>query len=186
MTASNLPSAGYPGEKSLCRVMILHESDDALRRVTHLCDHLTRQHWLQVDLEFEYWPFSALHRAETEPRATRAAIEAEIVMISAMAEPEFPEPFVNWAERWVVRRAGHEGALVGALVAEAGRCATGCERDVWLHRLALRAGMDYLRHLPDVPKGSIPNTEDWCSSRAAAVTDTLSGILRSEPGMHPE
>ncbi len=185
-TTTTLPTTGRSGAKSACRVVILHESDEALHRVNRLCDHLLNQHWEEVELFFDRWPFSALFQPESGVSALQAATEAQIVVISAAAEREFPQAFVAWAERWAAHRAGREGALVGVFEPSEGACPTGCERDILLHRLALRAGLDYLKHFPGSPPGLIPDAEDWCAARATTLTDTLSKILQSELRMHPE
>jgi hypothetical protein len=57
----------------------------------------------------------------------------------------------------------------------------GSSRDVQLHRLALRAGLDYLNRLPQTPPHGIPDMADWCASRAETRTATLDQIIGSSP-----
>jgi hypothetical protein len=175
---------GTTGDPGVCRVVILHETEEALSRANALCDHLLNQHWLEVDLHFERWPFEALQQEGTGADALRAALEASIVVVAAEAAGDFDEGFRGWAQRWVTRRSDHEGALVGLLTAAAGEGQPGCSRDVALHHLALRAGMDYLNHLPSGRPGGIPDETDWCAARASALTGTLSDILQKEPRPH--
>jgi hypothetical protein len=55
---------------------------------------------------------------------------------------------------------------------------------VALHHLALRAGVDYLKHLPQEREGRIAEETEWCADRAAAVTGTLADILQKDPRPH--
>jgi hypothetical protein len=165
-------------------VVILHESNEALGRANAWCDHLLDQHWLEADLEFDRWPFDALQEEANATAVLHAAAEASIVVIAAGTEGCFDEAFCGWAERWVARRAGREGALVGLLTSGSGTSHIGCERDVALHHLALRAGVDYLSQLPEGHAGGIPEETEWCSDRASTVTGTLSEILERELQPH--
>jgi hypothetical protein len=163
-------------------LVILHETDQALMHARTLCDHLMGELWAEVDLDLHQWPFDRLWEQATSEEAASKAAVADLVVVAAAPEGEFAPEFVEWTERLVGLRQHHEGALVG-LFAPVDEAAPGVSssRDVHLHRVALRAGMDYLKHLPDHPSHGIPDLNEWCSSRATKFTGTLDQIIRTEP-----
>lgn len=163
-------------------MVILHESDEALAHARALCNHLMAKLWAELDIEFLQWPFDELREQQISKEAAAKAAAADVVVVAAAAEGEFDPAFVEWTERLVDLRQQHEGALVGLFSPEFEARASGpSSRDMHLHRVALRAGMDYLKHLPDRPSHGIPDLVEWCTSRANKFTGTLDQIIRTEP-----
>lgn len=164
-----------------CTLVILHESAETLEHAQSLCDRIISEMWAEMDMEIHRWPFTVLAGDPTSAEAARKAAGADVVVVAANGVGEFSPDFVAWTEQFVALRQKHEGALVGLLVPDTGKGAGTSPRDVHLHGLALRAGMDYLKHLPNSPHGSIPDMVEWCASRAETFTGTLDEIIRSEP-----
>jgi hypothetical protein len=163
-------------------MVILHESDKALAHARALCDHLMAKLWAELDIELHQWPFDQLREQAAAQEAALKAASADLVVVAARPEGQFDPDFIEWTERLVDLRQQHEGALVGLFHQDVESTGLGvCPRDMHLHRVAVRAGMDYLKHLPDRPPHGIPDLLEWCSARASKFTGTLDQIIRSEP-----
>ena len=168
-------NAGY----ATCHLVILHENEDALNRAMEMCDRVTVQVWGECDLHVDRWSMATLMEESSASEAANRAGKADIVVVAATGNSPVPEHFSEWAEQWLDCRQCHEGALVGLIHEE-----DPGERSQWdihLHQLALRAGMDYLNHLPHKPSTTIPDTTGWCATRAETFTGTLDQIIRNEP-----
>lgn len=178
---TNNESSRNTGEKSVaCQVVILHENDQALSRAKSLCERIMEEFWHDLEIRFTNW---AMERLTDEVLRTEAAAHAgyaDILVVATTGSSVVPEHFMQWAERWLAQREPREGVLVGLFENKAEN--GGNSWDIQLHRLALRAGMDYLKHLPQTPpSSSIPDITGWCASRAETVTGTLDQIIRNEP-----
>lgn len=167
--------------RSCCSILIVHETDEALVHAMTLCERIMAGMWASADIDVDQWPFAVLSNpTDSEQSATRAAL-ADIVVIAAAGEGEFPPDFTEWTQRWVGQRQHHEGALVGLFAPGTGKEGGAASRDVQLHHIALRAGMDYLNHLPDTPARPIPDLMEWCAERAEKHTGTLDQIIQIDP-----
>ena len=164
-----------------CSLVILHESGEALEHAESLCDRIISEMWAELDMEIHRWPFTVLASDPTSDEAARKAALADVVVVAATSGNEFSQEFLAWADRFVDLRQKREGALVGLIPSGKGKSGGTPSQDVQLHHLALRAGMDYLNHLPNSPHGSIPDLTEWCASRAETFTGTLTEIIRSDP-----
>jgi hypothetical protein len=172
-------------EASGCLVVILYESQEALNRALELCDRIMTRLWADLNIEVAHWHIDELAASIPGEEATAKAATADIVVVAASKEGEFSRGFTLWVERWLAQRERREGALVGLLHPEARKADESSSRDRQLHRLALRAGMDYLNHLPTTRPHSIPDVTGWCTSRADTVTSTLNQIIRTESRQTP-
>lgn len=170
-----------PNERTLWKGVILYEDDAALRRANDLCDQLLNEEWMEADLHFDHWPMRDLAKEHAAKDAMESAVQADVVVVAALATGEFAGEVRAWLEHWAAHRSGREGALVGLLATEETRHVTGGPRDRFLHHLAVTAGMDYLNHLPLDAIHALPDEPDWCTSRAQAMTGTLDDILQTEP-----
>lgn len=180
MTADEVKNKRSP-RTDRCSVVILHESEEALEHAKSLCDQILSEMWKEVDMEIEQWPFSLLSDRAVSAEAASKAAMAEVVVVAAAGEGEFSPGFIDWTNRLVGLRDHHEGALVGLFAPGTGKEGGASSRDVQLHHVALRAGMDYLNHFPDRPHLSIPDLTEWCAARAETLTGTLDEIIRRDP-----
>jgi len=174
MTADEY-SSNTPPDSGEFTVVVLHETEGALSRATTLCDRIMEQHWKDFDIHVDHWAFDQLGITEAGQQAAVQAGRADILVITAEGEGSFSTEFLQWTDTMLSLRKHREGALVGLLDPGTG------VREGQLHRLALRAGMDYLNHLPNSLRHGIPDLPEWCASRAETVTSTLNEIIRSEP-----
>ena len=164
---------------SKCCLVILHENEEALNHATKMCDRITGQASHNEDLQLNNWSIESLVEETIANEAADLAGDADVVVIAASGYGTFPEAFRQWTEQWLVRRQSREGTLVWLF--RDVKPAEGSHWDVQLHQLALRAGMDYLKHLPDQLTQAIPDVTEWCATRAETYTGTLDQIIRNEP-----
>lgn len=185
MTADKktLPS---PENSQSCSVVIFHEQDEDLIRATYLCDQLMSRYWANLDIRIKQWPFAALNSDPAARDAGGEAVAADLLVVAASNEGEFDEGFLTWIEHWLPQREQREGALVALLGSISESEGRQSYRHVRLHKLALKAGLDYLNHLPETPKDRLTNFDTWSASRAQTVTDTLKDILNMPPGSRME
>jgi hypothetical protein len=158
-------------------VVILYETDEVLSRATSLCDRIMEEHWNDVDIHVDHWPFEKLVASDTAFAAAAKAALADILVVTTASEGGFSPEFLEWTELLLGARKNREGALVGLFAPGTAAVA----HDTQLHRLALRAGMDYLNRLPTSPPQCLPDQTDWCASRAKTFTGTLDAIMRDKP-----
>jgi len=164
-----------------CQVVILYESQEALTRAKEMCERIMVELWEDMDIQLAHWAMDLLAQDPHAKKATDRAAVADVLVVAAKGTGEFPPEFSNWIDHMVAQRRRHEGALVGLFNAENGNPGEPCSWDIRLHQLALRAGMDYLNHLPHSPRYAIPDATNWCTSRAETFTGTLDEILHSNP-----
>jgi hypothetical protein len=162
-------------------VVILHETEEALTRALELCDRIMEQCWEHVELDIGHWSMELLSMESCGLEATHRAARADILVVAAEGQGAFPDSFKDWTRQWLDHRAHREGVLVGLFHQPAEQEGETASRDIHLRQLALRAGMDYLRRLPQAPPHGIPDFTEWCAARASAQTGTLSQIVRNTP-----
>ena len=171
----NPPKSGDSSEE--CTVVILYETDEVLSRATSLCDRIIEENWNDFEIRVDHWPFEKLVATDTAAEAAVEAAQADILVVATAGQDGFSTGFLQWTELLLGLRGNREGALVG-LFTSGDASAT---RHTQLHRLALRAGMDYLNRLPTSPGHWIPDQPDWYASRAQTITGTLDEIIRHDP-----
>lgn len=168
-------------QQAACSVVILHDTRESLTRATALCEQIMVRFWEEMDIQLAHWAMETLSGSDAGEEAAAHAATADILVVATSGSGAFPREFTVWTENWLNRRKQREGMLVSLLNLEQDSESPTHLREVHLHRLALRAGMDFLNHLPQTPPHSIPDVTNWCSSRAATLTSTLDQIIRSNP-----
>ena len=171
------------GKAGGCSLVILHESEEALEHARSLCERIMQEMWTELDIDVRQWPFASLSGQDISAEVASKSARAEVVVVAAAGEGEFATEFIEWTERLVALRQKREGALVGLFTPGTGKKGGRTLRDVHLHRVALRAGMDYLNHLPQTPSSGIPDVTGWCASRAETITGTLDQIISADPNL---
>lgn len=180
MTVEEVPN-NTGADTNRCSVVILHETEEALAHAKSLCERIMAEMWTDLDIDVQQWAIAQLSEQTHASEAASKAAQANVVVVAAAGEGEFPMGFMEWTERLVELRHHHEGALVGLFAPGTGTEGSASSRVVQLHRVALRAGMDYLNHFPKSPSRTIPDLLEWCASRAEKLTGTLDEIIRTRP-----
>jgi hypothetical protein len=123
---------------------------------------------------------SRLNERPFAEEAAEHAKTADMIIFTGPAENEFPAELKLWIERWLSKRDEREGAIVGIFPARSTRRAeTGTQKEIYLRHIALRAGMDYLCHVPRCGCKAMPESLDVYNQRAGQMTSVLYDILRN-------
>ncbi len=96
-------------------VLVAYEDMFTHNRVREVCDRLLDQFWGEVEFDFNWWSFKNLQPEHSRELAIAAALEANLIIISAHAGPALPEHVQRWTEAWVTARPSDEGALAGLI-----------------------------------------------------------------------
>jgi len=97
-------------------------------------DHI-RNTWFDVD---------SLNDIETLLEAVRAALVADVIVISVYAAEELPLGLYVWIDAWLPRRTSREGALTALIGADEPQdLRSFCTRD-YLHAVARKAQLDFI------------------------------------------
>jgi hypothetical protein len=127
------------------------------------------------------WRIGELTRPETLPEAVRAAVRADMIVVSLFARAELPVDLCVWFDAWLPRRPSSPGMLVSLVgVAETPDEGTSALQD-YLWTIAQKAGLVCLsRRCPQPPGWSRPDTEQK-GYRAGPGPQVLAGL----PGLDP-
>lgn len=111
--------------------------------------------------------------------AARKAEQADLVIFAVGCVGDLAQDIKAWIERWIGRRGEREGAVIGLIDRQTWSGEIASLKEVYLRHSALRAGMDYLSHVPSTMTWAIPDSLDSYSERAGQVTHVLDDILHT-------
>lgn len=176
MTTGSSPQE-MPSRAEPCRVFVLYERAPDRQRASRFCDQMIANFWSQLRIELDWCQIHALSQPARASTAIRQACEADVVVMATTNTREFQAHEMAWLQRWVSERRKHEGILVGLLEpAQSGASAP--DRHAELHQLAVRAGMDYLKGLPEIIHCCLPEVPVWYLTRANEMSSVLNGIIQ--------
>lgn len=161
------------------KVLVIYETVAAREYVARTCN--------------ECWPLAAADRMPQwrsssrldEPKfadeTAQLAMAADIVVFTGPAENGFAPESKLWIERWISKRDEREGAIVGIFISRTAppQEKSGTQKEIYLRQIALRAGMDYLSHVPRFGIRAMPDSLDVYNQRAAQMTSVLHDILQT-------
>ena len=108
-------------------------------------DHI-RNTWFDVD---------SLNDIGILMEAVRAALVADVIVISVYAAEELPLGLYVWIDAWLPRRTSREGALTALIGADEPQdLRSFCTRD-YLHAVARKARLDFIPLLKPVSMGRV-------------------------------
>jgi len=167
--------------KAAWSVVAVYEDPAARDRAVGFCDQLVGRFWAHFEFDVSWWSFALLEQALAANEASDKAAHADLIVISATPEGEFPASLKAWMDSWLGRRGEREGMLVG-LIEDAGDPSVGeVPKHHWLRDAAHRASMDYLTQVPQDISRSFPDSLDSYTERADQVTTLLDDILHQQP-----
>ena len=163
-------------------LLIAYEDETTRGRAFALRDHLATELDDEHDIRQSWWKLAFLYDSQLRERATEAATNADMIVISLNNGKELPLILRMWIEEWMKQKDGHDSALV-ALVnnAPSARC-TDCPILRYLNSVARKAGMDFFPHVfPAAPLRADTNA----SARGPGLMPLLEEILRRPNNAHP-
>jgi hypothetical protein len=179
MTRTNEDGAGLE-TKTAWSVVVVYENAATRERGITFCDQLVGRFWAKCEFDVSWWPFAMLDQAPAAKEAAERAARADLIVLSATSDGDFPLPVKGWVETWLNQRGDREGMLVG-LMAPAEESGGGQgQKHCYLRNAAHRGAMDYLTHIPQDIARSIPDSLDSYSKRADQVTSLLNDILHQQ------
>lgn len=163
-------------------VIVIYESAQAHERALHFCGRLARQ---RGEAPHAHWyGFDNLRNNAAATEMINKAAQADLLVFSFSSQGDFPRELKLWIERWLGKRCEREGSLVGLVTDRIQSvCPFASLKEIYLRHTALRAGMDYLSHVPPSAEKVIPDSLDSFSQRAGQMTSVLGGILQSQPAI---
>lgn len=176
--AGDLGLAPEPSTKVMNVVMLYEDppcrdwADELWGRVTELVG--------DEGISLRSWRTGELTHPMVLGEAVRAAVDADILVLSAHARPELPINVHVWIDAWLPRRGVSEGVLVALLTVHEHDVEQSHARD-YLHGAATRAGIDFL--VQERKSASTDDDEAFAlnlRNRATVVTPVLGEILTQE------
>jgi hypothetical protein len=105
--------------------------------------------------------------------AVRAAVAADVIVISVYAADELPLDLYVWIEAWLPRRLSRRGALA-ALVGVAQPLDSPSVRTLeWLQALARKAQLDFIPQQRERPAASVVSSIDLITEPASTAAQSL-------------
>jgi len=163
--------------KAVWSVVVVYEDPAARERAVSFCDQLVTRFWTGFEFAVNWWSFALLGEAEAAREATQNAGRADLIVVSATSEGDFPAPIKGWVEAWLRLRGEREGLLAGLIEPSARPGGWEGQKHNYLRNAAHRGAMDYLTQVPQHIAHAIPDSLDSYTRRADQVTSILDGIL---------
>jgi hypothetical protein len=163
--------------KAAWAVAVVYEDASARERAMDFCDQLVGRFWARFEFEVSWWPFSLIEQPGPATEAASKAARADLVVVAATPEGDFPLHLNAWLDTWLRQRGEREGVLVGLMEAAESPHFRQGPKHRCLRNMAHRGAMDYLTHLPQDLGRTIPDSLDSYTSRAELVTGLLDEIL---------
>ena len=179
MTRTNKNGAALE-TKAAWSVVVVYEDAAARERAVGFCDQLVSRFWARFEFDVSWWSFASLREAHSAKAAADKVARADLILLCAVPEGDFPLPVKAWMQTWFDRRGEREGVLVGLMEPTGAPCGPEGEKHHYLRQVAHRGAMDYLTHVPQDIARPIPDSLDWYNKRADQVTSLLAGILRQQ------
>ncbi len=161
-------------------VVVVHEDSEARTRAVGFCDQLVKQLWARFEFNVSWWPFAMLEQPAAAMDAATKAATADLIIVSASPEGDFPVAIKGWIESWVEQRGVREGVLAGLIESQGMPADPDGPKHHCLRNSAHRGAMDYLTQVPQEISRSIPDSFESYSQRADQVTSLLNGILHQQ------
>lgn len=161
------------------KVLVIYETVAAREYVARTCGECGP---LAAADRMPQWRSSTrLNEPRFADETTQLAIAADVVVFTGLTENSFAPESKFWIERWISKREEREGAIVGIFISRTAppREKSGTPKEIYLRQIALRAGIDYLSHVPRFGIKAMPDSLDVYNQRAAQMTSVLHDILQT-------
>jgi hypothetical protein len=158
-------------------VLALYENRGARQLAVQFCDGLVHRFWAEYGFDLTWCDWEGLEHPVSARDAATKARDADLIIVALSALGTVPQHVQAWLDLALKERGEREGVLVGLPDAEPGRDASAAATQLYLRKLAHRAGMDYLTTVPQYLPTRVPETTEACNLRATQVTKVLDQIL---------
>lgn len=153
-------------------LVVAYEDVQTRDRALKLYDHLAQQLLNDYDFQCSWWKFDHLESPALRARATNAAAEANMVILSLRGSNEMPLAYKAWIEDWASRRDHSKAALV-ALISETNSGAEPAPALAYLQQIARQGHMDFFTHGPDRPQPKLDSPAELLGKRAGVAMPVI-------------
>jgi hypothetical protein len=179
MTRNNEHTARLEA-KTAWSVVVVYEDAAAREQAVDFCDQLVNRFWAGFEFDVNWWSFDLLQNEPTARAAAEKAAQADLVILSAPRQEDFPASVKGWIESWLRRRGDREGILAGLVDRGVGASGRETPKHHYLRQVAHRGAMDYLTQLPQNISRLIPESLDCYTQRAMQGSSVLDEILHHQ------
>ena len=127
-------------------VAIIYEDGAAGKRAKHFYDRVIRELVDECDFSLELWSFQVLTVPEIGNSATKAAAQADFVILSMHRKAQLSTQTRDWIERWSGLITDSKSALVALLDQPEIRGGTVASTLDYLRKVADRKGISFYTH----------------------------------------
>lgn len=163
--------------KATWSVVVIYDNQETREVAVSFCDQLVQRFWQESEFDISWWATSKLQEPESAEYARRRATVADLVIFALPPQGDLGSQVRSWVDTWVIERGDREGAVVGLVNEKSHARVQSAKGEQFLRRMAHRAGMDYLTHVPQSISWQIPESLESCTERARQVTHVLDDIL---------
>ena len=157
-------------------VVVLYEDRPTRDRAVGVCRHMAAQVGDEIEFNFSWWKFDFLQDADLAQQAAEAAMNADMLVVSANPGRGLALSFTEWVEVWLPRRGDRESILVVLIGSEQDTVADAATE--YLRGIANRARMDYLAKPLLALSAGTNKPAASVSNRAQAKAPVLGDLLR--------
>jgi hypothetical protein len=161
-SATPLPEASAWEPKYPFDLVVTYEDTETRNHAMQLYDHLAQNLLDDYDFQCTWWRFDLFRNPVLRTQAAEAAAEANMIIICLRSGNTMPPLAKAWIETWLPRRDERKSALVSLVGDVAWNQRDFCDVNVYLHKIARVAKMDYFSHafeLEHQAKRSLPTPE---------------------------
>jgi hypothetical protein len=185
MTKNDSPAATRMGEPHLeISVLLIYEDGSTGLRAKRALDHVLNQREVMAEGRFHVWGMDLLRNRDCQAEATREALHADIIVVSAHGPNRLVPEAEACLKRWMGLKRGRPCALVLSLDTDAKPPGESNPALLGLRAEAARNGLTVLLQFGEATRPEINTAIAGIRRRADATPAALEQILhRSEP--HP-
>jgi hypothetical protein len=129
-------------------LLVAFEDSVAGMRVKEFCRDLARNVGQQCQIVEHVWLFSTLRQRELQEIAAEEALQADLIVISALRAEEAPDGVQRWIELWLRQKGSRPEMLVALLDPPYDGAPVATEE--YLQQVAKRGSMEFLVESLDV------------------------------------
>jgi hypothetical protein len=138
--------------KPMMEVAILYEDWGTGLRAKQACDHLAQRVPAEVGFCLDLWRFDLLEEEAWRTQALSAAVDSDLLIVSAHGHRALPSALESWLQDWLVRRPNEPTGLVLSLDLGAKGSAAAQQLLAEWASLAQSAQVDLFLHFGDAPQ----------------------------------
>jgi hypothetical protein len=154
-------------------LLIAYDSTEARERALILCNHLAQELTQDYDLTCAWCSFDQLQDASEKDGATRAAANAQMIIMSLRDGRQLPPLVQDWMNQWLQLKTKQCSALVALLGRPRVETAAPSFAQAYLEQAAGIAQMDFFCHSYEVQRRDVPVSRVPAKAVRTAITEDL-------------